>query len=88
MLVNKMSKGICSSAAFLKVFFYGFIIDFMYVLWFSAVADEKTLLAGGAAILLALPGILGILSILDDKRLTIPYLLGLACGTMASMNVF
>lgn len=88
MLVDKMSSVIKFGLTATKVFFYGFIIDFMYVLWFASVAEDKTLLAGGAAILLALPGILGILSILEDKRLAVPYLLGLSCGTMASMAIF
>ena len=88
MLVDKMSSGIKFSLTAAKVFFYGFIIDFMYVLWFGSVADGNTLLAGAAAIMLALPGLLGILSILDDKRLAVPYLIGLSCGTMASMNIF
>ena len=88
MLADKMASGIQTSAAVAKVFFYGFIIDFMYVLWFASVADDKVFLAGAAAVLLALPGLLGILSILENKKLAIPYLLGLACGTMISMSVF
>jgi hypothetical protein len=88
MLADKMSSGISLAASNLKVFFYGFVIDFMYVLWFSSVAKSQVLLAGAASILLALPGILGFFSIVENKKLTISYLIGLACGTMASMSIF
>jgi hypothetical protein len=66
----------------LKVFCYGFLIDVMYVIWIKAVASGSALLAGTAAVGLTLPGLLGYMEILSNKKLMYPYLFGLFLGTV------
>ena len=67
---------------YVKVFILGAIIDVMYVVWIQAVATGGEILAGFAAVGLALPSLLGYLEIVENKKMMIPYLLGLFTGTV------
>lgn len=66
----------------IKVFCYGFIIDVMYVIWIKAVASGSAVLAGFAAVGLAMPGLYGYLEIVNNRKLVKFYLLGLFLGTI------
>ena len=66
----------------LKVFSFGFMIDIMYVLWIWSVGTGNVMLAGIAAVLLALPSLLGYLEIVDNRKMMIPYLSGLFLGSV------
>jgi len=71
-----------------KVFFFGFLIDIMYVGWLKAVEADSLLLAGVASVGITLPGLLGILEIVDNKRMMIPYFMGLFFGTICGIIAF
>ena len=60
----------------------GFMIDILYVIWILAVASGSMWLASSASVAMAIPGLLGYMAILEDRKLMIPYLLGLFFGTM------
>lgn len=66
---------------YLKVFVYGALIDIFYVVWIKSVALGNQWIAGLAAVLLATPSLFGYLEITKNKKLAIPYLLGLFVGT-------
>jgi hypothetical protein len=67
---------------YLKVFCLGFLIDIMYVIWILAVASGSVWLASFASVGMAIPGIFGYMAILEDRKMAVPYLLGLFFGTM------
>ncbi len=72
----------------IKVFVYGFSIDFMSVLYVRGVQKNDYVLAVVANLLWTLPTLLGILSILANKKLITPYLVGATAGTVVSMLLF
>ncbi len=63
----------------------GAIIDLMYVLWIGAVNKRQIFRAGAYSIGIAAPGLFGLLEIVSDTTMAIPYLIGLACGTMGTL---
>jgi len=83
-----MWEKIKSKKIYLKVFFFGFMIDLFYVVWIKSVATGSALLAGVAAVVLAAPGLLGYLEIVQNKKMMYPYLLGLFCGTVFATVIF
>jgi len=72
----------------IKVFAYGFSIDFMSVLYVRGVQRNNYMLATIANLLWTLPTLLGIFSILENKKLIVPYLAGATAGTVVSMLLF
>lgn len=77
-----------ASLTILKVFLYGFVFDGMYVLYMFSINRHNTIMAGISSILLELPVIFGMLEIVEDKKMAVPYLTGMAAGTMIAMNIF
>ncbi len=71
---------------YLLVFCLGAVIDVMYVLWIRAVNQRQIFRAGVYSIGIAAPGIFGYLEIVSDTLMAVPYLLGLALGTMATLR--
>jgi hypothetical protein len=67
---------------YIKVFCLGFLIDIMYVVWIIAVASGSVLIASSASVAMATPALFGYMAILEDRKMIIPYLLGLFFGTM------
>ena len=73
---------------YLKVFFFGFIIDIFYVVWIKSVAIGNVFLAGVSAVALAAPSLFGYLEIVDNRKMVYPYLFGLFCGTIFATVLF
>jgi len=71
----------------LEVFAYGFSLDVLYVLWIRGINSGKAVRAGVMSVCLAVPGLLGYMSILENKALMAPYLLGLFLGTVVSISL-
>lgn len=87
-LIKKFHNKLSKKKLYFKVFFFGFILDFMYVMWLKAVNADNIFLAGLASVLVALPGLLGYLEITLNRKMMFPYLLGLFFGTVASVTFF
>lgn len=71
--------------AVLVVFACGFAVDVLYVAWMRSVVAQSPLLAAGSSMLLGGCGLFGFTSVASNKRLAIPYLLGLGAGTLTAM---
>lgn len=71
----------------LQVFFYGFLIDLMFILWFYAAESENYPAVCVTAVLLAAPSVYGIITIVNDTSLAPWYLFGLGVGSMAGVFV-
>lgn len=71
-----------------KLFFLGFLLDFFYIWWLRSINKDDMLLAAVASVLVMLVTLLGTIDIVEEKWRLVPYLLGVATGTMVSMNVF
>lgn len=67
------------------VFCLGAVIDVMYVLWIDSVNNRRILKAGLYSVGIAAPGLFGFLEIVGNTYMAIPYLTGLACGTMGTL---
>jgi len=72
---------------FTKLFFFGFIIDVLYVLWFIAVADRKKITAGILSVGIYAPGIFGTIAVFEDRWAAVPYLSGAFFGVIAGMYI-
>lgn len=72
---------------YLLVFCLGATIDLMYVLWVQSVTKKEILKSGLYSVGVAAPGIFGYLEIVDNTWMAVPYLAGLATGTMATLYV-
>ncbi len=72
---------------YLKVFAYGSMIDVMWVFYILMTSRQHI---GGAVIismLMGIPAILGYMSIVDDRKMAVPYIFGLGFGTYLGMLV-
>ena len=72
---------------YLRQFMYGFVLDFFYVYWFACVRDKNVLLAGLASACIALPSVLGYVAMFENRKMILPYILGLSLGSMAAVFV-
>ncbi len=70
-----------------RVFLFGVIIDVMWVLYILATSQKRIFLAALVSMAMAVPAIFGIVEIVDDKIMAIPYVLGLGCGTVAGLKL-
>lgn len=68
-------------------FVAAFAVDILYVLWVSAVSDERPLRSATYAIAIGACGLIGLLQAFDNRWLSIPYLLGLGCGTYVGVKM-
>lgn len=69
----------------LGVFAAGLLIDVSYVSWFRAVDASNPALAVLWSMTIGACGLLGVTSVVSDKRMAAPWLLGLGCGTLLGM---
>lgn len=67
------------------VFLYGFCIDIAFVMWMYAAHIERYILVFVTSVLIAAPGVYGLIAIVADETLALPYLLGLGCGSVAGV---
>lgn len=74
------------NTTYIKTFLYGFVIDLGYVFWMISVQHDQRILAAVASICVAAPSIFGYIEISKNKKLAIPYFIGLFVGTLVSMT--
>jgi len=71
--------------SYLFVFALGAVIDLMYILWIDSVTHRKIWRAGVYSVGVAAPGLFGFLEVVSNVYMAIPYLAGLAVGTMVTL---
>jgi uncharacterized protein YebE (UPF0316 family) len=71
----------------IEIFLLGLSIDVFYTLWVLAVSNGRRVLAGLFSVLLYIPSLLGLLNIIDDHILAIPFCLGLFFGTILGISL-
>lgn len=70
-----------------EVFFVGLLIDLLFILWMYASRTYKYTLGAITSVGIAACSLFGFINIYDSKLLAIPYLLGLAVGTIIGMVI-
>ncbi len=68
-----------------KVFLEGFIIDLMYVLYIWSATKEYYVFTALTSIGVAAPATFGLVAIVDNNMMAIPYFVGLAFGSIAGI---
>lgn len=71
--------------AVIQAFVLGFAIDLFYCLWFYATAANRYILGVFASVSLSACTLFGFINVYDTRILAIPYLLGLALGTIVGI---
>lgn len=72
---------------YIKIFFIGVLLDFMWALYTNIVVSKKIFLSIIVSMMIGLIGVLGIVGIINNINLVIPYILGLGCGTYLGIVV-
>jgi len=69
-----------------KVFCFGFLIDFLWVFYILFVTKKLYLMASGASMAMAAPALFGYFEMYEVRWLTVPYLFGLGFGTYVGLR--
>ena len=72
---------------YLLTFLAAALLDIQYVHWVKAVADDRPVRAMLCAVSIGACGVAGLTAVVDDRLQVIPYLAGLAVGTLVGMKV-
>lgn len=72
--------------SWLIVFVSAAVIDVVYISYFAAVRDKLVGKAILCSMLLGVCGLVGMVGVIDDSLLSIPYLAGLGVGTAIGMK--
>jgi hypothetical protein len=70
-----------------EVFFFGALLDILYVLWFFSVSKKNYILAASVSMIMGLAATESLLDIFDDRTLRFSYILGLGVGTMLGLRL-
>lgn len=68
-------------------FLLGFCVDALYVFYTNSVTKDRILLAVFWSMAISVCGIVGWINALDDRKLLVPYVIGLGAGTYAAMLI-
>ena len=70
---------------YLQAFVLGFAVDLLYILWFYATAANRYGLGVVASVSISACSLFGFINVYDNRILALPYLIGLALGTLAGI---
>lgn len=70
----------------IAVFFFGFMVDVMDVLWVYSCTEEKPTRAGWLSVIIGGCKLGGVVPIVGDLTLAIPYLAGLWLGSYVAVR--
>ena len=66
-------------------FLLGLCVDLFYVLWMKAVAHDYRWRAVFWSVSISICGLFGFMNAVDDRWLSVPYIIGLGTGTYLGM---
>lgn len=69
----------------LKIFTFAFFVDVFWVLYILVVSQRKKMQSALVSVLMGAPGLFGVLGVIDNRIMAIPYLIGLGAGTYAGL---